>query len=401
MPDSNTLKLGIVWANPYNKNLGVGALAYSALALLNDVVEENGMHAQFTFIGSNKYGQDSVQIGGNTITFDNLPAQNYMSWKTWIKFMILPLKYRVPKLLSLNYLFDVGEGDSFADIYGQFRFDRIYGSKVFFSKFRKKQVLLPQTIGPFSDSENKKKADDIMKKMEFVFSRDTLSYNYTKGVLSKEKINELIDLAFYLPFKKASYSDSHTHVGINVSGLLWNGGYTGKNQFSLKLNYQETIKELIEYFLSLENTKVHIISHVVPEDNPVEDDFAVATELQKIYPDVIVPARFNDCIEAKSYISGMDYFTGARMHSCIAAFSSGVPVVPMAYSRKFNGLFVETLQYNEMADCVNEIQEIVVDKVKKGFENRGNLKTTVEHSLSNIVKPRLDLLKNQLLNIIK
>ena len=32
------------------------------------------MHAHFTFIGSNKDGQDSVQIGGTTITFDNIPA---------------------------------------------------------------------------------------------------------------------------------------------------------------------------------------------------------------------------------------------------------------------------------------------------------------------------------------
>jgi len=39
------------------------------------------------------------------------------------------------------------------------------------------------------------------------------------------------------------------------------------------------------------------------------------------------------------------------MHACIAAFSSGVVVVPMAYSRKFNGLFT-SLNYTAVLDCL-------------------------------------------------
>jgi len=56
-------------------------------------------------------------------------------------------------------------------------------------------------------------------------------------------------------------------------------------------------------------------------------------------------------MEAKSFISSMDFFVGARMHACIAAFSSGVPVIPMAYSRKFNGLF-DSLEYSHVLDCL-------------------------------------------------
>ena len=33
------------------------------------------------------------------------------------------------------------------------------------------------------------------------------------------------------------------------------------------------------------------------------------------------------------------------MHACIAAYSTGVAVVPVAYSRKFSGLFEGTLDY--------------------------------------------------------
>ena len=41
----------------------------------------------------------------------------------------------------------------------------------------------------------------------------------------------------------------------------------------------------------------------------------------------------------KNYISKMDFFIGARMHATIGALSSGVPVIPFSYSRKFEGLF--------------------------------------------------------------
>ncbi|MGJ7723542.1 polysaccharide pyruvyl transferase family protein [Escherichia coli] len=39
---------------------------------------------------------------------------------------------------------------------------------------------------------------------------------------------------------------------------------------------------------------------------------------------VVVAERFTNPITAKSYISSIDFFTGARMHATIAAFSAGV-----------------------------------------------------------------------------
>lgn len=57
------------------------------------------------------------------------------------------------------------------------------------------------------------------------------------------------------------------------------------------------------------------------------------------FPGSVLAPAFASPSEAKSYIAGMDFFMGARMHACITALLSGVPVVPMAYSLKFEGLF--------------------------------------------------------------
>jgi colanic acid/amylovoran biosynthesis protein len=56
---------------------------------------------------------------------------------------------------------------------------------------------------------------------------------------------------------------------------------------------------------------------------PVEDDHLVSMQLKSEFQDVVVAPRFDSPSAAKSYIAGMDYFCGSRMHACIAAFSSG------------------------------------------------------------------------------
>ena len=71
------------------------------------------------------------------------------------------------------------------------------------------------------------------------------------------------------------------------------------------------------------------------------------------------------------------------MHACIAALSSGVAVVPMAYSRKFNGLF-GTLGYHRLADCKVDSGDEVLAKVLLGFEQRVAVKQEVQVALQSV-----------------
>ncbi len=395
------IKIGIIWANPYNKNLGVGALAYSALALLNDVVIDNNLDAELSFFGSGKDTSDSININGKTIPFNNIYGMNVFLFKSKFKMFFFPKRFQTKAIKGFDFVFDIAEGDSFTDIYGPKRFWKILNSKLFFNNLKTTQVLLPQTIGPFKDPAHEKAAFDAMSKLDMVISRDKQSYDYTAKYLTKDRIAETIDVAFYMPFEKSAYGTDKINVGINISGLLWNGGYTRNNQFGMKTDYKKLIKDTISYFTLQENVVVHLVSHVVPVNHPVEDDYIAAEELKKEFPNVIIAPRFENPITAKSYISGLDFFTGARMHACIAAFSTGVPVFPMAYSRKFNGLFVDTLQYSFMGDCVNETEEVVLANLKSAFLDRATLKAQISKTHEVIILPRLKLLKGILSNILK
>ncbi|WP_339865818.1 polysaccharide pyruvyl transferase family protein [uncultured Algoriphagus sp.] len=393
MKPNSEINIAIVWANPYSGNLGVGALAYSALSLIHDTLDEHDLKGKISFWGSSKEGEDFVSINSKRIEFHNIVGLDYGNPKSWIKMLLKPIRFGTIRMFSFDCVFDIAEGDSFSDIYGDVRFKRILNSKMLFSRLGIKQVMLPQTIGPFSSPKNEKLAFNAMGKVHKVIGRDLQSYNYSKKHLPESKILESIDVAFYMPFERKEFDGKNINIGINVSGLLWNGGYTKNNQFKMMTDYKVLVTKTIEYFSKLNGVKVHLIPHVVPANMSVEDDYAVSLEIKELYPNVVVPSKFVNPIEAKSYISGLDFFTGGRMHSCIAAFSSGVPVVPMAYSRKFNGLFKDTLQYKWMGDCVNSSEEDVLREIIHGYENRATLAEDIAKSEKEIIKPRLNRLK--------
>ena len=67
----------------------------------------------------------------------------------------------------------------------------------------------------------------------------------------------------------------------------------------------------------------------------------------------------------------------ASLKSLGAAFSAGVPVVPMAYSRKFNGLFIDTLSYSHLIDLKEDDEKAILTKVEEGFSNRDSLQQEI------------------------
>lgn len=108
---SKKINIGILWANPYNPNLGVGALAYSSLFIFHDIIKENKLNATITLVGSQGKYKSSIKLEDNTIDFYNLPAINYFHWKSLLKIIFKYNKYKIHKLFSINIAFDISEGD--------------------------------------------------------------------------------------------------------------------------------------------------------------------------------------------------------------------------------------------------------------------------------------------------
>jgi polysaccharide pyruvyl transferase WcaK-like protein len=273
---------------------------------------------------------------------------------------------------------DVRGGDSFSDLYGKSNSlirSIMFAMKLFFAKCT--FILLPQTIGPFFYRDSKFFAKYIIKHSTLVFTRDQKSIEYIKSFLPDKQVICVTDMAFRLPYTRRQWADNgKIKVGINASGLLArfknNARYSNIN---LDFDYNDFIKKLIERFINLVDVEVHIIPHVITTREDMEDnDLYLSQHLAEEYPQVILSDIFTTSIEAKNYISSMDFFIGSRMHATIAAVSSEVPTIPMGYSRKFTGLF-GNLDYPYILDLQSENDvDIVVEKCVELFKNRNELK---------------------------
>ncbi len=389
-------KIGIIGADPDNGNRGVGALIYSVLYLIKRIEENHELKIDIFILKPTKGKlNDTFTIGNKSIYIKYLFLTNIFGSKSFLK-SILNFKTYL-KYLKLDLVFYIGGGDSFSDIYGRDRFNEINNPIKLFRFLRKKQLFLPQTIGPFNESFCKEKAKKSIEAANMVFARDKQSFDYVNLIAKQPNTLESIDVAFLLPYTKKSFEAQLVHVGIGISALLWNGGYTRNNQFNLTVDYQKLIKEIIDFFLSQKNVRIHLVPHVVGINRSIENDYEVSLEVINSYNSekIILSHLFLDPMEAKSYISGLDFFIGARMHACIAAFSSFVPVFPLSYSRKFNGLFEDTLDYHYVGDLTKYSNFNILDKLRKAFFEREKLKDITRERINNTVAKRLEeLLRN-------
>ncbi len=377
MPQSSPVTIALMWHSMNSDNLGVGALTLSNRALLRRAAAEAGRDVRFIALG----WRDPRPWYEEFDDLENVPLRT--------RHLPRPGGPLGDAIRRADLVFDIGGGDSFTDIYGPKRFGTIWLTKWRSVMAGKPLFLSPQTVGPFETTWARTLARYIMNRATLVVTRDAPSTAFLKDLGVKADMIEATDVAMGLPYDTpAPRTDGKIRVGLNVSGLMFSGGYTQDNQFGLKSDYPTLIRQIITWFAARDDVELHLVGHVQSREQPLEDDHRVGEALAQEFPGTIVSPWFTSPSEAKSYIADMDFFMGARMHATIAAFSSGVPVIPMAYSRKFAGVF-GTLGYTHVADCKAETADEILTRITEGFENRAQLKTEVAEAMTR-VNARLD-----------
>jgi len=352
------VQVGLLWHSDNSGNLGVGALTAGNMALVERSAARVGMRAAFHLF---KYNDPETPYITRGIVARNAFTGRYMLspggyWKA---------------LGSIDLMLDIGAGDSFTDIYPDKRFAYMILGKRLCALRGVPLILSPQTIGPFSRQPHTSLARSAMERALAVFARDPLSMAALATIAPRARAYQAIDVAFALPFTQAPKGPG-TRVGINVSGLLYGGGYTGANEFGLTIDYREFTHRFIEAMLARPGTSVELICHVNAPLLLSDDDGAAADALKARYPALVRVPNFVSPSAAKSHISGLDLLVGARMHATIAAYSSGVPVLPVSYSRKFEGLY-QALSYPWLVPAKGFTTEQAVATAIDAFDRRAEL----------------------------
>ena len=365
-------------------NLGCYALGLSFFEVLNRIAVKNGITINVVYICTfsksillKKYlkrmlgMRKDVFMDYYTSLFSNLIFSRAYYLKKSNNFWVSK------EFKQCKCVFDFTAGDSFSDIYGEQRFWERTALKELVIKNDIPLILGSQTIGPFKNNKVLDKASSVIKGAKEVFVRDDQSKNYVEEITGR--IPKLTtDIAFFLPFNSKKHRNKS--VGFNPSGLLWSGGYDGTNQFGLTVEYQKYCKSVIESLLN-EKFEVHLIMHAYYTDNfkYPDNDFIAAKALHEIFPQTILAPEFSSPIEAKSYISQLDVFIGARMHATIGALSAGIPVIPFSYSRKFEGLF-SSLKYPYVLEGTKWTTKQAIDKTLTWIHSINDLKSAVSQS---------------------
>lgn len=414
------LRLGLFGTPLSSGNLGVQALAAS-LVHLSVCASPN---VAITFFGSHRSrGPVSVKANGCDLQIAVEPWRMDPSASIrqnifWI--VAMSLAYRcspfdsvrrmianstpwIQKLTEMDMVGDIRGGDSFSDIYGLRRFFLGFLSIWSAILVNRSVIQLPQTYGPYKTRISQVLARFLLRRSRIIIARDRQSQIVAMNLLGSDKEVLLSpDVAFALESAPPTRIEltpvlkdepAHSIVGINVNGLMFNGGYTRDNMFRLKLDYPRFLTKLISDLLLQSIGEVWLIPHTFAPAGGVESDpdasgmarDALTPELQRRVR--IVTGNY-DQHEIKGIIGKCDFFIGSRMHACIAALSQGIPTIGVAYSMKFAGVFESVGMTDWVIDAREANNDEAIDRAMQLYSRRDEVRALLRER-SNEARNRL------------
>jgi polysaccharide pyruvyl transferase WcaK-like protein len=283
-------------------------------------------------------------------------------------------------LLDASFIGDIRGGDSLSDIYGPRNF--FVGSLPLLSVILlgRPYVLLPQTYGPFKTRAARWLASLMIRRAREVWTRDRRCIPIVEALAGRTP-RFSPDVAFTLapaqPVEMAfdppgvDWQAAPVLAGVNVSGLLYMGGYTGDNMFGLRSDYRETVDRVVETLLSRTTATILIVPHTFGVEREEEACAALLESTRARHPGRVV--RLTTALraaEVKWLIGRTHFFVGSRMHACIGALSQCVPTVGLGYSDKFLGVFESAGVGDAVVDLRHYDADTVSHEVLRLFECR-------------------------------
>lgn len=354
--------------NIRSNNRGTAALGYGAIAFLlkYGYIDEDYELIRYRFYRNplrNHPICDTIEldINGRKWKYHTITTWFFEKWLYKYKLLFINTLFR-KTITDLKLVAALNGGDGLTDIYGE----RLLNSRLpemnFATELNIPFIIMPQTIGPFHEDNNKQRILNILRKAIKIYVRDTNFVDeLVKNNLPYEEKN---DLSFYMQPLPFPIEIQKPCVGINVSGLAFSNKFGNLvGQFDA---YPKLMTELVKLFQS-KGCHVYIIPHSYNVNKPEKnnDDMEASkifydgldnkTNVHFIDKDLISP-------KVKYLISQMDFFVGTRMHANYAAIFTNTPVFGLAYSYKFKGAFEKNGIYNRVCE-INNLPEPDVEKV--------------------------------------
>lgn len=371
-PGSGTPRLGLFGAPLDTGNLGVSALAIGALhgltrrARFDISLFDHGRDTRGLLLRAGDWSCRAVQRpAAYSLRLHRRGNLRQLRWCNAAGLARLHPELR--RMRSFRALLDISGGDSFTDLYGDWRFRAVTAPKLLALEMGVPLVLLPQTYGPFASEPRRAVSGRILREASQAWARDADSLDVLRELLGPDfdpsRHRAGVDVAFGLPALRprpevadavaALEAEGAPLLGLNVSGLLYHGE---AGRFGLRDSYRRFAKQALAALLRVDGARVLLVPHVVPPCTPDESDVLACASLAGELPAEqrervwLAPGDL-DAMEIKWVIGRCHWFSGARMHACIAALSQGTPTLGLAYSDKMRGVFATAGAAGWVADA--------------------------------------------------
>lgn len=274
-----------------------------------------------------------------------------------------------PQVQSASLALQVG-GDTYSLDYGRpvyymmiDRFLQSHGLPV---------VLWGASVGPFdTEPEFAIRMFDHLRNLSAVFVRESASYNYLRSHGVSDNVHLMADPAFVMqpvepPMEKIGFALPEGAIGINLSPMV--AFYRGQRPADVDL--EEWLSFCIHLVKATATLKrpILLVPHVGSSD-PGNGDFGLLHSIcQAVGNDVSVPLMVLpdglNAAELKWIIARCAVFAGARTHSTIAALSSQVPTLSIAYSLKANGINRDV--FGHLDHCIH-VADLTIENFTEGL----------------------------------
>jgi len=396
-----SIRASVFGASPSTGNQGVNALCWSLLSgLAQRGIDDVHVFDYRKNLSSERFGDLAYKLQPMTIG-KRFWQENHLEKNRLAAALGKKSGGILGTVSQSDLVMDVSGGDSFTDLYGPARFRQIVAPKKIALALNRPLVLPPQTYGPFRNPRSRRIAKNLIGNAHLALARDPESFERMQDLLGDEfdpmRHQQGVDLAFGLPAVKPASIDSATSrflarnsdrplIGLNISGLLTNQESEARIRFGLKDSYIDLMHSLIKSLLNESDARILFIPHVHAPDSHFESDLAATRLLINTLPATyrkiilrrshVLGDSLNAC-ELKWYIAQCDWFSGARMHSTIAALSSGVPTAAIAYSPKVKGVFATCNQGDSVVDLrqqnLSQANNLLLDLWQQREECAANL----------------------------
>lgn len=252
------------------------------------------------------------------------------------------------------------------------------------TKFNKPVYVMGTSIEPMHNKIVKSLTDSVLKKMNHVFAREIITYDYLLSILDESKITLIPDMAFMLEDKSKKFKNiqelkqkSSVVYGITVRN--WNFP-NNNNPKELMENYINVLSKFMETEILKNNCSfVFVPQVIVKHGDDAEVALKIKNQLSEDCKDKFVIMRDDlSPVEIKALIGNFDYFIGTRMHSNIFATSMKVPTIAIAYEKKTNGI----MHTVSLDDYILEMDKLTLKDLRKKVMLQKDNKLKIEKKLA-------------------